>query len=203
MRGRWPSSTRLWAEDCASVEVAQLPRPFQAPEPEFVRLRKLAEPRRELPQVARFTATWSDGRDSRHVVELVMTRPHFGGVRYWFLCPRCERRVGKLYGPCVGSLGCRGCLHLAYLSQYSKWPRRAACPQSAAAILSMLVRQRAHPIRVPRYLRIEEVERQQDVRAARALSQVTGATLAPLSTATASRRQPSRLCTPGTRLAMP
>jgi len=51
------------------------------------------------------------------------TRPHFGGVRYWFRCPlivsgnRCLRRVGKLFLPPRGRyFGCRRCYGLAYRS---------------------------------------------------------------------------------------
>jgi hypothetical protein len=41
-------------------------------------------------------------------VGLTTTRPHFGGLRWWFVCPlsvegtRCGRRVGKLYLPPAG-----------------------------------------------------------------------------------------------------
>src|SRR5262245_48855510 len=28
---------------------------------------------------------------------LATTRPHFGGLRWWFVCPRLNRRVRKLY----------------------------------------------------------------------------------------------------------
>jgi len=30
-------------------------------------------------------------------VELATTRPHFGGLRWWFVCPFSGRRVRKLY----------------------------------------------------------------------------------------------------------
>jgi hypothetical protein len=52
-------------------------------------------------------------------VRLTATRPHFGGVRWWFLCPlsRCARRVGKLYLPPSGRyFGCRHCHGLTYTS---------------------------------------------------------------------------------------
>ena len=32
-------------------------------------------------------------------IPLVTTRLHSGGERYWFLCPNCRRRVGRLYLP--------------------------------------------------------------------------------------------------------
>jgi hypothetical protein len=55
-------------------------------------------------------------------IELQTTRPHLGGVRWWFTCPLaagrpCDRRVGKLYLPPGGKyFGCRRCHNLTYRS---------------------------------------------------------------------------------------
>jgi hypothetical protein len=56
-------------------------------------------------------------------VRLETTQPHFGGRRWWFLCPLyrknmpCERRVRKLYRPpLLRYFGCRSCLDLTYRS---------------------------------------------------------------------------------------
>lgn len=50
-------------------------------------------------------------------VPLVTTRPNFGGLRWWFLCPRCRRRVGKLYmAPGAVRFLCRVCHGLTYRS---------------------------------------------------------------------------------------
>lgn len=39
----------------------------------------------------------------------------FGGLRYWFVCPTCQRRAGVIYKhPVSKSLGCRRCLGLDY-----------------------------------------------------------------------------------------
>ena len=54
-------------------------------------------------------------------VRLVTTRPHLGGMRWWFICPLvvngrpCRRRVAKLYGN-GKYFGCRTCKGLAYRS---------------------------------------------------------------------------------------
>ena len=56
-------------------------------------------------------------------IRLQTTRPHLGGVRWWFTCPlivdgiACERRVAKLHLP-PGSrhFGCRTCHDLTYRS---------------------------------------------------------------------------------------
>jgi len=38
-----------------------------------------------------------------------------GGVRYWFSCPQCTKRVGVLFThPITGEMGCRKCLNLKY-----------------------------------------------------------------------------------------
>jgi hypothetical protein len=56
-------------------------------------------------------------------VRLTTTVPHFGGLRWWFLCPLvvnghpCNRRVGKLYlPPGRRDFGCRHCHDLTYTS---------------------------------------------------------------------------------------
>lgn len=48
-------------------------------------------------------------------IELTTSNLHFGGVRYWFKCPLCNKRVGTLFiHPLNQSIGCRNCLGLEY-----------------------------------------------------------------------------------------
>jgi hypothetical protein len=48
-------------------------------------------------------------------VELITSNTGFGGVRYWFKCPQCKRRVGTLFTHAISqNLGCRSCLGLEY-----------------------------------------------------------------------------------------
>lgn len=69
---------------------------------------------REIPKDGTPRTTWGG-------FHLTTTTPRFGGLRYWFLCPRCGRRVGKLYH--VERWACRRCHNLAYQSQHlSKHP---------------------------------------------------------------------------------
>lgn len=66
-----------------------------------------------------YTRTPEGGESERfnYVVELTSTRPHFGGLRWWFLCPFCGQRVGKLHLPPGGRyFGCRTCHDLTYTS---------------------------------------------------------------------------------------
>jgi hypothetical protein len=58
-----------------------------------------------------------------YAVALTTTRPRYGGLRWWFVCPLvvsgcpCGRRVGKLYLPPAGRhFGCRHCHELTYIS---------------------------------------------------------------------------------------
>ena len=53
------------------------------------------------------------------IIRLTFIRPHYGGKRWWFLCPvsECGKRVGVLY---LGAeqIGCRHCHKLVYVTQY-------------------------------------------------------------------------------------
>lgn len=78
-------------------------------------------------------------------VRLQSTRPHFGGERWWFLCPLfnhgvpCERRVRKLYKPnSVWYFGCRGCQDLTYRSAQKHDKRVDAPVRNPSAIRAAL-----------------------------------------------------------------
>jgi hypothetical protein len=65
------------------------------------------------------TNRWS-GEETYHdyKVGLTTTPCHFGGVRYWFNCPFCGRRAGKLFlGAGHIRFGCRHCYDLSYESR--------------------------------------------------------------------------------------
>jgi hypothetical protein len=67
-----------------------------------------------------YTVTGRDGNktDYNYPVSLVTTPCNFGGVRYWFGCPSCERRVGVLYlAPGDVHFRCRHCNNLSYHSR--------------------------------------------------------------------------------------
>lgn len=53
---------------------------------------------------------------TRYAVRLSQSPCHFGGYRWFFLCPRCNKRVAHLYH--VGSMfTCRHCNNLTYQSR--------------------------------------------------------------------------------------
>jgi len=54
-------------------------------------------------------------------VEFTTTKTQFNGVRVWFICPNCKKRVGTLYEDPIGErVGCRTCLNLKYRKQRIK-----------------------------------------------------------------------------------
>jgi len=54
-------------------------------------------------------------------IELIATETRFNGMRFWFKCPHCERRVGVLFKrPASLTVGCRLCLNLHYGKQRYK-----------------------------------------------------------------------------------
>ncbi len=56
--------------------------------------------------------------DYGYTVSLVTTPCNFGGVRYWFGCPSCGRRVAVLYlAPGDVYFRCRHCNNLSYHSR--------------------------------------------------------------------------------------
>jgi hypothetical protein len=56
--------------------------------------------------------------DFDYSIGLTTTPCHLGGKRYWFSCPQCGRRVGKLYLVGVGTyFNCRECYDLTYESR--------------------------------------------------------------------------------------
>jgi len=69
----------------------------------------------------------------RQFISLIATKPHLGGTRYWFRCPRhsCGRRCSVLYrevGSNARAFACRRCIRFQYTTQVLGtsdlcWPR--------------------------------------------------------------------------------
>lgn len=80
------------------------------------------------------------------VVQLTSTRPNYGGLRWWYLCPRCGARCAKLYlPPGSGWFACRGCHNLTYASA-----QRARKPTGYLGALGQMIEdhQRLQRVRV-------------------------------------------------------
>ncbi len=85
---------RFVIEDCQRIDINQLIRSV-----------------REKLRPALFAA---DIKAAGFQLSLTTSKAKFG-TRYWFKCPRCERRVGiLLIHPLTQGVGCRKCLNLEY-----------------------------------------------------------------------------------------
>ena len=51
----------------------------------------------------------------QYSIRLSKSACHYGGYRYWWLCPKCTKRVSVLY--CAGIYACRHCINANYGSQ--------------------------------------------------------------------------------------
>ena len=68
----------------------------------------------------RFSRRRNDGssHEISQLIRLTFTEPHYGGRRWWMICPFSGRRVAKLYLPHNGDgFASREVWHLAYRSQ--------------------------------------------------------------------------------------
>src|ERR1019366_1036093 len=60
---------------------------------------------------------------SEQTIAFVSTRPHLGGIRWWFQCPSCSRRASFLYLPPRSTrFACRVCCHLTFRSSQESHP---------------------------------------------------------------------------------
>jgi hypothetical protein len=96
----------------------------------------------EADPVLRLSYTYN-GSPVGYPVRLTTTAPHYGGARWWFLCPliargmECDRRVRKLYR--VGRyFGCRHCHDLTYKSRQEHDARVAKLIKSPGQIPALL-----------------------------------------------------------------
>jgi len=69
------------------------------------------------PPYLRLYYTWNQTDHIDYKVCFTTSRPNYGGDRYWFLCPSCMKRVGKLHlAPGQKYFTCRICQRLTYQS---------------------------------------------------------------------------------------
>jgi hypothetical protein len=102
------------------------------------------------------TLSWTgpNGSTERRQFGLVRTRPHFGGVRWWFRCV-CGLRVGRLYLPraTAAPFACRTCHNLTYRSSQTHNARLDALRRHPEVALESLHRSRPSAKTLVRLLR--------------------------------------------------
>jgi hypothetical protein len=59
-----------------------------------------------------------NGKDYNYHVKLDRTPCHYGGYRYWYLCPHCGKRTSVLYR--AGLYVCRRCIGANYQTQLNQ-----------------------------------------------------------------------------------
>lgn len=92
---------KLLVDDCQKVAVSDLLRDYKA---------KLKE-----------TILRAQFEMLNENVLIMTSKTGKGGIRFWFMCPQCRRRVGVLLKhPLQNVLGCRDCLGLKYRAQRYK-----------------------------------------------------------------------------------
>src|SRR5262245_5022667 len=122
--GNWNRQARTPVEDCVPLSIQGLRRADLVRGGNFIlkwgdrlvlcgTLTVSAADRRVLQLVQSSASAAPFGGQG---VALVSTALHFGGCRWWFLCPDCGGRAGKLFLPPGGHwFACRACHGLTYL----------------------------------------------------------------------------------------
>ena len=109
-RGRPRTASPVFVEDHTELDIANVAFPDD-----------LAQ----TPVSVTVTTPRPGGKDIKQTIKLTRTVPFYGGRRYWFRCPDCETRCGKLYATQDGdqrAYSCRTCSGLVYRCQYRKDP---------------------------------------------------------------------------------
>jgi hypothetical protein len=137
------STTDLFERDGSALDVNQLNRTgaFSGPGMwfPFRRLKTFRD---------RLEISWPDKTKPPVIILVEYTGLYLGGSRPWFMCPRCQRRVGKLYQLSIDIL-CRKCYDLGYRSQAQT--RKARLQAKVEKIRNRLWFENNKPIR-PHYM---------------------------------------------------
>jgi hypothetical protein len=89
------------------------------------------------------------GSMAEHAIPLVATKPHYGGIRWWFLCPKCNQRVSTLHKPReTYGFFCRRCHNLTYESSQSSGTKKERLFQTKARSLGSTTREARRVIRL-------------------------------------------------------
>jgi hypothetical protein len=129
--GRYPTTYSYTVEDCNDLDISRMIRRGWT-KPGYRTIGTLVwemrfsgretgsighDSRMDLdPPHIRVDYTWRK-KNYDYEIYLTTTTPNFGGVRFWFICPLCQSRVRKLYGPPNSAyFFCRTCHNLTYRS---------------------------------------------------------------------------------------
>lgn len=109
---------------------------------------------------SRLRLTFNHGLPVEQNIRLEHSEPNFGGVRWWFLCPRCKGRVSRLHLPSHAYYFlCRHCYDLSYESAQSSRMRSESFFRMIAHDLESTTRQARLWFRVTHGGVVHEVKR--------------------------------------------
>src|SRR5258705_8687713 len=81
------------------------------------------------------------GKHVEQEIHLARTFPNYGGVRWWFVCPKCSQRVALLHRPSYTHyFFCRHCYDLTYSSVKFSHTRAYAHRKNKARELGVTTR---------------------------------------------------------------
>lgn len=95
-----------------------------------------------------------NGKQYEYSIQLTGTPCHYGGLRYWWNCPNCHKRVGVLYK--AGLYVCRHCLGLNYYSQHQHTYQR---PDSRMESIRKRLDWENNPYKKPKGMHYKTYER--------------------------------------------
>jgi hypothetical protein len=89
------------------------------------------------------------GTRMEQIIPLVSTRPNYGGIRWWYLCPQCNQRVATLHKPYeLHGFFCRRCHDLTYESSQRSGTKTERYFQSVARSLGTTTREARRWVRL-------------------------------------------------------
>jgi hypothetical protein len=92
---------KITVERCRKIKISDLLKQYQ----------------KEVKEAVLSAAIEVDGTS----LGITTSQTGFGGVRHWFQCPLCDKRVGTVYvHPVTNAVGCRTCLGVTYRQQRFK-----------------------------------------------------------------------------------
>lgn len=94
------------------------------------------------------------GKQYKYSIQVTSTPCHYGGLRYWWNCPNCHKRVGVLYR--AGLYVCRHCLGLNYYSQHKHTYQR---PDSRMEAIRKRLDWHNNPYRKPKGMHYKTYKR--------------------------------------------
>lgn len=124
--GRYFYNKKTTVEECKSISVVKLKKwgffkeSIRAGEftwDESSIAYKFDREKKELRLIYAFTDNQDPKAKQDYKIRLSTTPCNLGGIRYWMHCPKCSRRVGKVYLAGKYVFACRQCWNLCYRSQ--------------------------------------------------------------------------------------